>query len=202
MKKCFFTILILPLTLLSQTGNLSGSVFYKYNDYVGPRPDAGASVKLFPANSPDSKKETLVGLDGSFQFSKLDTGKYLLLVKSKETNESPSMGVTRLIVYGNLLQKYFDFNPRSTNPALQTAIELKDQEYTDYLFSKNPKQKKLADIKEELIELSFRFFNEIPVEGLIRAGISLPTEKVDIREVAISEKEQKIIIDFGLTYRN
>lgn len=201
--KILLFVLIWPTLMLAQTGEISGTVFYKYSDYVGNRPDAGASIELFPINNPEEKKNTLADLQGSFHFSNLDTGKYLIIVKSKETNESPYMGVTKLIVYGNLLNKYFHFNPRETNHALQTAIELKDQEYTDYLMSKNPKPKKLASLKDELVQLSFSFFSEIPIDGLIKTGISLPTEKFEIREITISgNSQEKIIVDFGLTYRN
>ena len=199
--KYFLFVLILPLATFAQTGELSGSVFYKYNDYVGSRPDVGASVILFALANADQKKSTLVNLSGDFQFTKLDTGRYLLIVKSKETNESPYMGITKLIVYGNLLNKYFNFNPREVNKPLQTAIELKNDEYTDYLISKNPKPKKLTSLKLELTELSFKFFNEIPLNGLIKAGISLPTDKIDVREVSISDKNaEKIVVDFGLSY--
>jgi hypothetical protein len=54
-----FTLIALLLVVYcgrSQTGNISGNAFWKYNDYVGNKPDAASDVLLYRIDSPSIKR--------------------------------------------------------------------------------------------------------------------------------------------------
>jgi hypothetical protein len=193
-------MLILSVASTGQNRQITGTAFYKYNDFVGNRPDAGATVKVFSLNDPNLEKSSTVDLQGNFSVSNLDTGAHLLIIVSKETNDDPYLGYSRTVIYGKLFNKYFGFNPQTIDTALQNAIEAKHQEYMEYGVSKKFSYKKVMNTKKEVMEMVFKFFNELPIEKMIRTGINLPTDKYDIKELTLNEKPlDKLVIDFGIS---
>jgi hypothetical protein len=200
MMKYFLFLLLMPLTIQAQNGSIAGNVFYKYNDFVGNRPDAGATVKVFPLANPASFKKATVDLQGNFAITNLDTGKHLVIVISKETNQDPYLGYFAFVVYGKYIDKYFGFNPKTIDTALQNAIESKHQEYFEYGVTKKANFKKIEKTKTEIMEMVFKFFNELPLEKMVNTGITLPTDNFQLQELVVNDKpSEKLIIDFGIS---
>lgn len=83
MKRLLF-LLLLPAFSFAQTGSISGNAFYHYNDYVGDKPEAGATVYLF-ADSVHPGSSTQCDVQGNYRFDKVKPGQYLLMVVSYNT---------------------------------------------------------------------------------------------------------------------
>lgn len=94
MSKLLLLIVFLPTFCIGQKGVIKGNVFYKYNEYVGNRADAGSSIYLLFRNASQKYKETKADLNGNFSFENLDTGQYLIAVKSQQVNQSPEEHVS------------------------------------------------------------------------------------------------------------
>ena len=82
-------------------GSVQGTVSWKYNDFVGSRPDVGAKVYLFSKNYKENKGKTYlysssrpddglyfqtVDKDGKYILNDIPTGSYYLLIVSENTN--------------------------------------------------------------------------------------------------------------------
>ena len=82
-------------------GSVQGTVSWKYNDFVGSRPDVGAKVYLFSENYKEKKGKLYeynssrpddglyfqtVDKDGKFILNDIPSGSYYLLIVSENTN--------------------------------------------------------------------------------------------------------------------
>jgi len=89
-------------------GSVTGMVTWQYNESIGTKPDTGADVLLVQTNhapTADDSYSLLVfsGLlddtiysaevdgSGNYYFNNIPTGEYYIMIKGKNTNESPSM---------------------------------------------------------------------------------------------------------------
>lgn len=93
MKKIIFLLLaITTLTSCSKgEGEIKGNVYWKYNDFVGNKPDAGSKIELWGIDTvsikiTNFKLETTADMNGNYAFENVPVGSYMLLVKSKNTN--------------------------------------------------------------------------------------------------------------------
>lgn len=89
------------VTVIIKTGKLTGDVSYKYNNYIGNKPDTGTLVILISKNVkrlPDDIDEiftnkcekvycTEVDGSGKYVFDKIPIGEYFLVLISKNTND-------------------------------------------------------------------------------------------------------------------
>ncbi len=117
----------------SQTGSVNGLITYQYNRYIGTRADVGAKVMLVQANhiplAFDSLNflvissyddpliySTTVDGNGNFYFDNIPSGEYYLIVKGKNTNESPA--ITEL----NISSAKLYLNGKISNEALENLI--------------------------------------------------------------------------------
>ena len=80
-KLQLLAFLFLPILMFAQN-SIKGNAFYKYNDYVGNKAEAGSTVYLFYADNKKKYQETKCDLAGNFAFENLDTGSYLIAVLS------------------------------------------------------------------------------------------------------------------------
>jgi len=86
-------------------GTVTGEVTYKYNDYVGNRGDAGATVLLISKNVkslpdnlaygmtndlPDGCYATEASGSGTYTFNNIPVGEYVLIFISENTTPDPS----------------------------------------------------------------------------------------------------------------
>lgn len=212
----FFVSLFYSLQVLGQTATLSGNVFWKYNNFVGNRADAGSSVFI---NSLDDKfhEHTQTDLKGDFSFNNIPLGKVLIIVASNAVHKNPAENVQLLLNNRQALESanLFDFsaveNEIETFRSRLEEFELKEKIYNEKRFKfsgsgkaikeYNKANKALLEISTklitELVDASHKKRNEnvlyLPV---ISAYTGLYIELVDLRK----EGDVKIVVDFGITY--
>lgn len=103
---CFFTI-----SCTKSTGSLSGNVYWKYNDIVGNKPDAGTTIKLFDINS-ESKEpiySITTDIDGNYKLDNINSGTYIIIANSRNTFSSPRTIFENLLTHEKEL-KILNFN--------------------------------------------------------------------------------------------
>ena len=113
-------------------GTISGTITYKYNDFVGNRGDSGAlilliskDVKSLPdrlglamtSEKVDGLYDTKADGNGNYVFNHIPAGEYYIVVLSKNTNEDPS----KVAGYRSWGPAYGLFSEEGQNNALLTA---------------------------------------------------------------------------------
>ena len=108
-------------------GNVMGMVTWQYNKFIGTKPDTGADVLLIQTNHKPTKDDNFTLLcfsdlldetvysaevdgSGNYYFDNIPTGDYYILIKSKNTNESPeiqnvNIGLMRSYLNGKFSEK-------------------------------------------------------------------------------------------------
>ena len=100
MKKTIaIAICVFLFSCKPKPGSLAGNAYWKYNDYVGNKPDAGADVYLFSTDTSKSPLKTTSDVQGNFALNNLAPGKYLLVVSSKATNASSQDQVNAILSF-------------------------------------------------------------------------------------------------------
>lgn len=94
----FFFLLLSACSTPPKEGVLKGNLSYKYNNYVGNKPDVGAKVTLI-SKAPLSGKpfgrfnsqyfECESNVNGDYEFNNVPPGEYLLIAQSNTTHASP-----------------------------------------------------------------------------------------------------------------
>lgn len=179
---CFFLVSCKP-----KYGSVTGNVFWKYNDFVGNKPDAGATVNII------SKKDTSIyryidakcDIDGNFNFEQLEIGEYLLIISSKNVTG------TDLDVLENIRDNSFFIDGYYNGLNLSKSLFLNDS--LDYYKSKNNG----GMIFLIPIESNFSFYKSLP--GRLQYLLNSGPRKIYIDEIKVEEnKSTKVIVDFGL----
>ena len=213
MKKKYILFLIL-FTILSCTkkpGGLTWNVYWKYNDYVGNKPDSGAKIKLIPFDKTqkDSIFETTADLNGNYAINEIPPGKYFLIVESENTKDNPKDHLENLQIYSKSLKEIFGFDLQKYSKEIE-EIENDYKKYTDILT--DPDYDKYGGISNKIeqyqklekmsFEKSANLIDKIPSK--IRFKIGLLTgysSSLDFQDVEIKEgKIENVVTDFGLTY--
>ena len=89
-----------------QTGTISGNVFYKYNDFVGNRADAGATVNVLNYDNPEIRLEPLTAdVQGNYKTEPLKPGRYMVIVRSKANTADPYKSFKDLQYHSDFLSK-------------------------------------------------------------------------------------------------
>lgn len=200
-----------PSGLGGDYGQLTGNVYWKYNNYVGNKPDAGSTAVLYALDTlrKEIKYEATADVMGNFKFDKILPGKYLLIVTSKNTTNSPDDNLDQLLLNSYDLLELFGYNVRNSN-----QTELKEYNQLDSLFS----HALLSDDKEfggltkrydtyrkfekQKMEVAEKIIDNFPKEFKSKLRLySAYSRKLEIRSVRIEEgKTTNEIIDFGITY--
>lgn len=113
-------------------GTVSGTITYKYNDFVGNCGDTGALVLLISKNvkklpdrlglgmtseNPEGVYDVKVDGNGNYSFNHIPAGEYIIVVLSKNTNEDPD----RVAGYRTWGDAYGLFSEKGQSNALLTA---------------------------------------------------------------------------------
>ena len=95
------------VTVKIKTGRVTGTITYKYNDYVGNKADTGATVILvsksvtslpdsvgigMTVELPDGCYGKTVDGSGNYTFDNVPIGEYYLIIISKNTNPNKNLG--------------------------------------------------------------------------------------------------------------
>jgi hypothetical protein len=192
-----------------ECGSLAGVVYWKYNDYVGNKPDIGSEITLYSRDTirDNLKYETNVDAQGNYKIEKVLPGRYLLIVQSKNATDCPEKHIKNLIRYSEEIKQLFDFDIYKYKTQLDeihkidsiasVIISDKTSKYggaSSQLDKYYSTQKESRDIAEKLIE---SFPNSFTSKIGIYTGYSYA---LDISLIWIEEtKTENKNTDFGIT---
>lgn len=93
-------------------GSLTGNAYWKYNNYVGNKPDAGSEVMLYSLDTirGDLKFEATADVQGNYKIDRIPPGKYFLIVRSKNATDCPDGHLSNLRIYSSYLNQLFGFD--------------------------------------------------------------------------------------------
>lgn len=213
MKKIYvlFLISFAILSCAKKPGGLTGNVYWKYNDYVGNKPDSGAKIKLIPFDKTqkDSIFETTADLNGNYTIKDIPIGKYFLIVESENTKDNPRDHLKNLQIYAKSLKELFGFDLQKYSKEIYD-IDNDYMKYTDILTdSDNDKYGGISNKIEQYqkfekmsLEKSAKLIDKIPSEIKFKIGLLTKySSSLDFQNVEIKEgKTKNIVTDFGVTY--
>jgi len=205
------TIFITSCDNSPKYGSMTGNVYWKYNNYVGNKPDAGSKVYLYPNKKDGKALEATADVQGNFKFDKVETGEYLLIVVSENTTNSPEDHVRELQNNSYYLKDFFGFDFSSVLPDKQKEVKLRDSIIWDMRTKNNDdnsgskflKQLDIIRKKEDTLkDVAAEIIKALPVDLTMKFGILTSYgNKFEIKRVTIEkDKATTEVIDFGITY--
>lgn len=213
MKKIYILILI-TCTILSCTkkpGTLTGNVYWKYNNYVGNKPDAGAKITLYAIDKSqkDSIFKATADINGNYTINDIPPAKYLLVIQSENTTDSPFDHIQNLKICSNDLKNTFDFDINKFSKNLEEIDAAYKKYETILIDSDDEKYGSLSNKIDEYekyqkiaIDKSSDLIDKFPKKVKLKLGLftgyskSLYFQNIEIKE----EKTVNENTDFGTTY--
>lgn len=192
-------------------GSLTGNVYWKYNNYVGNKPDAGSNVYLFCKDTSKGTLETTCDVQGNFKFDKVPTGDYMLVVESKNTTSSAYDQLEEISTPET--NKYFGFSLKQIDSLLLKQAIDAHYEFLKKDISAPPTysyKQTLAYydsaryLRNHASKLADSLLAKIPKDNkLMKEIFELGTmsKKLKFKKVTIKKNEAaNNVIDFGITY--
>ena len=216
MKKGFLVISLLIIALTSCTkkpGILIGNVFWKYNDYIGNKPDSGTEINIYSLTDKKCKYKTTADISGNYKIESIVPGKYFIIMQSSNTTDSPEDHLDNLLVNSDELKTLFGFDVSKFKDEINEINLLKDK-YDKVLSDTDLDKyggidKKITaydkiqdDIKNKSISLIQKFATEFESKLDSQFGLyyvyfkSFDFATIEIKENQTSTKNT----DFGTTY--
>ncbi len=191
-------------------GVLTGNAYWKYNNYVGNRPDAGTKVTLYPLDSIRSgvKYEATADVQGNYRIEKILPGKYLAIVRSENATDCPEDHLQRFQIYSNRIKQLFQFDLDKYKSEIQEIDKLQN-EYYEVLMDDDDKKygglsgkiKKYSSIESTARDKANELINSFPDD--FKGKIKLYTgysNAYDFETIVVDEtKTNNINSDFGIT---
>ena len=180
-------------------GSLSGNCYWKYNDYVGNKADAGAEIELYSLDDMELKYKVTADLNGNYKIEEVPVGKYFLIIHSKNTTDCPRSHLDNLSIYNDKIKLLFGFDIKKYKAQLNEIEKLDslsnyslfDKESTDDYY----KYEKLAN--EKAIKLIESFPKDFKNKIKLYTGYSYT---YDFSTITIEkDKNINVISDFGIT---
>ena len=192
-------------------GILTGNVYWKYNDYVGNKADAGALITLYSLDSirGNVKYETTADVDGDYKFEKVLPGRYFLIVRSKNTTARPTLQISSIVIFADEMKQLFAFDIDKYKNQL-AEIDKLDSTYTAILIDDNDKYGGLSNkidkyetIEEEMIQKSEKLIEMFPDNFKSELGLEYRySNAFYLYFIIIEEGEtENENTDFGITWR-
>ena len=191
-----------------EPGSVSGNVYYKFNDYVGNKPDAGATIKVFNLDkgAEPAVYEGTADVQGNYKVSGINPADYLLVVKSKTTTALTGDILQQLLknaegvkaVFGvDMMTFKSDIDMLSaldfTNDGLIAGMDTSN--YTENEVKINENKAKIKKIVDSLLAKFPKDF----VKAFDLYGAFGP--KIEVKTIKVEEtKDVNNNTDFGVTY--
>lgn len=107
-------------------GSLTGNAYWKYNNYVGNKADAGAEVMLFTLDTirGDLRFDATADVQGNYKIDGIPPGKYFLIVRSKNVTDCPDSHLSNLNIYSSYLKQIFGFSMDKYDNQLKEIFKL------------------------------------------------------------------------------
>lgn len=211
---CKYTLIVCFVIIIFSAcekpkGTVSGNAYWNYNKYVGDKPDAGTNIYLFSEDTSKPVLKAVCGVDGNFQIDNVETGDYMLVAESKNTNGSKSdifyeiksynkaeyLGFSLRDIDSNLFKLAFDFYFKKMkydigpNPMLSSEEKMK---YYDTVLQVTSSANRYADSLINKIPKTSKFLNELAFVGF---------RKIKCFKIKVEKNKKTVqVIDFGNTY--
>lgn len=209
----FITIIFFSCS--PKRGSVAGNVYWKYNNFIGNKPDAGSDVFLFSSDTGKAPLQATCDIQGNFSLADVPVGDYKLVVRSKSTNASCYDLVYDLLSYINTP---FMRGDGKYNGQVHGFIEnYFAMERLDISDSRRSDSFKIY--RNRTIDVSDSILKEIPHNSQFRHwvldygmspdkitvdDISIGTmagNKIKVKDIKVEEgKTTTEIVDFGLTF--
>ncbi len=204
MKKLLIISLILISLVLASClnslfkGSLSGNVYYKYNNYIGDKPDAGAEISLYSLDDKNVKFSAVADVRGDYNIDDIPVGNYFLIVRSETTTACPVNHLGLMKIYATDLKQVFNFDINKYDKSIYdiyvidslASISLDNNRLNDYYKNKE----KANDKANELINT---FPDDFIKSIKLYTGYS---NAYDFEVIKIERNKNKNqITDFGIT---
>ena len=199
--------MLLPLFCFGQTGILTGNVYWKYNDYVGNKGDAGAEVLLY-SDSLSNPRTATCDLQGNYKIDGLQPGNYLLVIKSHNTTDNWFHDIIE-IHFANWLH-YTGFRSDLLNQQYYDSIEVYMKRYYNDVgekvgaFAYKKHQNKMKQDQGLIDAARAKFFARIPKANLEYSFWQIELDvprKIDVKEITITPSQTtSVVTDFGVTF--
>ncbi len=190
-------------------GQFTGNIYWKYNDYIGNKPDAGSKAILYSTDTlrKDLKYEATCDVQGNFKFDRVLTGNYLLIVNSRNTTNSPDDKLDELLLRSGYLEQLFGYNIYKENEADIKQYWVLDSIYRKTLYSDakdgfSSKYTTYHKIEKQKMDLAEKIIDKFPKSFCTKIGIyGAYSQKIKIKTETVDEgKTTNEVIDFGITY--
>jgi hypothetical protein len=200
-----------PEGLNGDYGQLTGNVYWKYNNFVGNKPDAGSEASLYSLDTlrKDLKYEATCDVMGNFKFDKVLPGYYLLIVKSRNTTNSPDGHLNRLLLYSSYLSRLFGYDIYKENKNQIQEYKVLDSLYNKALMADEKEYGSFSKrydayrkLEKQKMDFAETIIDKLPKDFTSKIGIYTGySKKIELSSVTIDEgKTSNEIIDFGITY--
>lgn len=213
MKK-IFTIACAALCLVACTkdpGSVSGNVYYKYNNFVGNKPDAGASIKLFKADeaAKGPNYETTTDVQGNYKIENVIPTEYLLMIQSKNTTAKDSEIFDQLIANSKEIKEVFGADIDAIKKEIEevNTLDVKASEaYSNAMSDLSASGKKYVTEYGSILKLRNEkvkaILAKLPADLQKHLGLANGVgQKIELKKLTVNEAQNsQNNTDFGLTY--
>lgn len=212
MKQKLLATIMLVFILTSCTkkpGTLTGNVYWKYNNYVGNKPDASSKVSLYSITDKNVHFETSTDIAGNYKIEEIPTGRYFLVIKSGNTTDAPQNHLNNLLIHSEDIKTIFTYDIKKFKKEI-AEIDKLQQEYENILIDENENNygglsNKIAkyhkierEIESKSVDLISRFPSDFKSKIELYTGYdkSFNFSNIEIKEA----KTTNVNVDFGITY--
>lgn len=203
--------ILLIFTSCSKTpGNLTGNVFWKYNNFVGNRPDAGAKITLYALDEKQQqlKYDASADVAGNYKIGNVLPGEYLLVIESKNTTSSPKNHLDDLLIYSDEVKNIFGLDLKLYTEKIE-EIKSIDSLYNYTIRDKYEKYGGIHNmiltyekLEKDMEAKSSKLIQSIPDSIRLKINLFTGYDKSKFyKHIKIDEaKSINEVTDFGVTY--
>ncbi len=192
-------------------GTLTGNAYWKYNNFVGNKADAGAEITLYSIDTirGNLKFEATADVQGNYKIEKILPGTYLLVVRSKNATDCPDRHLSNFKIYGDKMKQLFGFDIEKYKTQLdeinvldslcqKSSNDFPSNGSLSQMTASIAKTDAISQQRTDKIEKLFEAFPEdFKSELKLYTGYS---NAYDFSTIQIEEdKTENIITDFGIT---
>ena len=193
-------------------GSLNGNIYWKYNNFVGNRPDAGSSIDIYSLTDSTFHEKATADIRGDYRFDSIPTGDYIAIIQSKNTTKSAKDNLMQVYLNSPYLERIFHVKFRDIFEAeyykkihaydsLSIAALMGDASKKN-LNELNASLKWHEAYKDSSNKVADSMINLIPREIRMQTGVyGNGSNSIKIESFKIDKnRTTSLITDFGITY--
>lgn len=212
---CFFVLLFVTSCKSKKPieyGSLTGNIYWKYNNFVGNRPDAGSSVDIYSLTDSTIHLQTTADVRGDYRFDSLPTGRYLAIIQSKNTTKSAKDNLRDIYINSPYLERIFHATYRQLfEGGYYRKIKVFDS-LSSAALNGDPSKKSLSQLnaslkwheayKDSSNKVADSIINLLPNEIRMQTGVyGTGSQSIKIENFSVEKnRNTSLITDFGITY--